>query len=295
MKKIFSVVYMLCIATAVMAQLTISLKADKSTYVIGEPVVVYATVTNTGNQDVKVSTLFAPEYNDYFYSIQKPDKIIARFAPLTVKDGYDPAPVIGKNRSVSGSARIYYGANGYSFKTPGAYLITCTTGDVKTVPLSISFKEPNTDAEKAFAEGILNNDEVGMVMMMESGDKFATGINHLESIIQKYPETPYASIAAYTLGRLFSRGSMNFVTKKPRAPDFTKANTYFEKVKPEAIGAYYMSQTYTFLAEINKKQQKTEAALEIEKQIPEKLKKLGPAGALMLDEYNRRVEIRDRK
>ena len=45
---------------------------------------------------------------------------------------------------------IYYGANGYSFKTPGAYVITCTTGDAKAVGGEITVHQ---GAASAAAEG----------------------------------------------------------------------------------------------------------------------------------------------
>jgi hypothetical protein len=129
MKTMMLLVLLIAMPVVLGAQVpSLNLVADKEAYVVGDPVVVYVTVTNTSDKVAEAPILFGPEYDVYTYTIQGPDGKPVRFAPLMVKETYVPNASLERGQQVSGSARIFFGAQGYSFLNPGLYAIRCTYG-----------------------------------------------------------------------------------------------------------------------------------------------------------------------
>jgi hypothetical protein len=265
----------------------LTLVAEKETYVVGEPVVVYVTVTNIADKVANVPTLFGPEYDVYVYSVQGPDGKATRFSPLMVKETYAPGASLQKGQSVSGSARIYFGAHGYSFSAPGSYSLRCSYGPLTSNALVLKFVEPRTAAERAFAEAMLKHGEVGLLMMMEGGDELKDGIAQLEKFVAEYPGTTYSGVAGYILGKNYSKAAMNFVSKKPRAADLAKANKYLETAKPINLGTYYIRQLHATLSDNYVKLKNADGARMVNEELQQRLKALGVPGNVMLEEHVR--------
>jgi len=288
MKKIPPLVMvLLCAMPGRAQQLAVSLTADRDSLVVGEPVIVYATVTNTGSQALTVQTLFGPEYEFFAYAIRMPDGTMKKFIPLVIKEGGTRTPPVQPGGSVSGGARIYFGSDGYAFPKAGSYQITCTYGSATSPPLTLTFRDPHSLLEVKFANAMLKHGEVGMVMMMEGGDELTDGMQRLEEIAAGYPGTSYAGVAAYVLGRTYSTAAMNFVSKKPRGPDYEKANRYLEKAKNTDAGAYYIRKIYSTLADNQVKLKNSEAAARARSDLQRRLNELGRPGKIMLEEHNR--------
>jgi hypothetical protein len=265
----------------------LTLIAEKDSYIVGDPVVVFVTVTNRSAKVLEVPILFGPEYDTYVYTIQGPDGNAVRFSPLMVKETYAPKASLEQGQSVSGSARIYFGALGYSFMKPGPYSIRCSFGPQISNELMLKFGEPETAPQRAFADAILRHGEVGLLLMMEGGDELADGIAQLQKIASEFPESPYGGIAGYILGKNYSQPAMNFVSKKPRAADFAKANKYLEAARGVNIGPFYVSQLHATLGDNYLKMKDPDAARKIDEELQRRLKGFGRPGDVMLEERTR--------
>jgi hypothetical protein len=124
-------------------------------------------------------------------------------------------------------------------------------------------------------------------MMMEGGDELKDGIAQLEKIAAEFPETPYGGVANYILGKNYSQPAMNFVSKKPREADLTRANKYLETAKSVNIGPYYILQLHATLGGNYLRLKNTGAATKVNDELQQRLKGLGRPGDIMLEEHTR--------
>ena len=82
--------FLLVAAAPVMAQpVDLVLAADKTEFMLGEPVVVFVALTNKGQEPLKVSPQLGPEGDNIQYRIKGPDGKEKAFSPLFVEDRAD--------------------------------------------------------------------------------------------------------------------------------------------------------------------------------------------------------------
>jgi hypothetical protein len=240
-------IFGLLLSVIAQERLTISVIAEKSEYLLGEPVVVYVMIKNSGNKTLAVSADIAPERDMYIYYITNPEGETKRFAPIFVEEP-DEMKKLRRNESVGGSARIFYGGNGYTFPKSGEYQVAVHYQDTKSLHLKIKILEPGNEAEKDQANHILDHSEVGLFMMLEGGDELSDAMAQIESLNANYPDALLTAYVRYALAKNYSVPARNFVSKKPRDANLPKSIEILESLKSKEIQLYYRNKVFNTLS-----------------------------------------------
>lgn len=244
---ILLLIFGLLLSVMAQEQFKISAMAEKNEYLLGEPVVVYVLIQNSGNKTVAVSADIAPERDMYIYYITNPNGETKRFAPVFVEEP-DEMRTLRRNESVGGSARIFYGGNGYTFPKSGKYQVAVHYQDTKSPLLTIKILEPRNEAEKEQVKHILDHSEVGLFMMLEGGDELSDAMAQIESLNANYPDALLTAYVRYALAKNYSVPARNFVSKKPRDANLPKSIEILESLKSKEIQLYYRSKVFNTLS-----------------------------------------------
>jgi hypothetical protein len=106
--------------------------------------------------------------------------------PFVVADSIPHMVSLDPGKSVRGTAKVFYGAEGWSLKSPGTYKITATYKGLVSKPdkiftsniAEIKIRAPENDQEKDQVNLIMG-DEQGKLLLFEGGD-------HSYSLILSY-------------------------------------------------------------------------------------------------------------
>lgn len=256
----------------------IELSAEKTTFLLGEPVVVLVKVTNTANSPLMIPGGLEPEFDMLHYEVTDPDGKATPYSPMYVADT-DKRIILNKNESAYGAARLFYGGNGYTFTKPGTYKVRASFKDAQSNTLAIKISVPQNDAEREQAALILDNPEVGLFMMLEGGDELMEAHKALATLEEKYPQSLLTAYVKFAQGKNLSVPARNFVTKKPRDAKLTKAIEILKGVKDAPLQMYYRLKVATTLSTCYRKTDRLEDArkvLEEMQQQVSKQKRLAP-------------------
>jgi hypothetical protein len=271
-KSILTFTVLLAVFGMAMAQdqLKLSVTAEKTEFLLGEPVIVYVTLINTGNEPIQVSSEFAPEKDMYSYFITDPGDSTKRFGPVFVEEP-DEIKTLAKNESVGGSARIFYGGSGYFFPKPGEYTIVVHYQNIESPPFKVKVLEPRDEAEKEQASLILDHLEVGLFLMLEGGDELIDALARINTLIEKYPNSLLTSYVQYAVAKNHSVPARNFVSKKPREADLPRAIEILQSIKDKEIQLYYQGKVFTTLSTCLDKTGRKEEAKTVLQEFQKKL------------------------
>jgi hypothetical protein len=138
---------------------------------------------------------------------------------------------------------IFYGARGWTFPEPGAYTITAGFKPIgkkqamnMAKPLTLTVGT-DTAGSLVVKEG-LTGEEAGKFLLWQSGDHLRKGIELLENITEKYPDSIISDYAGFALGKSLNRHFKDFSTKKIRLPDYKKSLEYLQKVRSDKLPLY---------------------------------------------------------
>ncbi len=248
----------------------IRLAAEKNEFKLGEPVVVLVSVKNTGQEPLTLSPDLGPEVDFLQYMITNPDGQTTAFNPLFVVDP-GRSITLGKDETVSGGARIFYGGNGYSFPKAGKYTVVARHKDSRSNTLEIRVRAAANDAEREQAKLILDNPEVGLFLMLEGGDELAEAKKHIDALISKHPTSVITHYVRYAVAKNLSVPARNFVSKKPRPADLPKAIEILQELKDKDFQFYYQSKAASTLAaslaKLNRKDEARQVLQDFRKQL----------------------------
>ncbi len=225
----------------------IELSAEKTTFLLGEPVVVLVKVTNTANSPLMIPVGLEAECDMLHYEITNPDGKTTPYSPMYVVDT-DKRIILNKNESAYGAARLFYGGNGYTFTKPGTYKVQARFKDVQSNALAVKISAPQNDAEREQAALILDNAEVGLFLMLEGGDELMEAHKALATLEEKYPQSLLTAYVKFAQGKNLSVPARNFVSKKPRDANLTKAIEILQSVKDAPLQMYYRVKAATTLS-----------------------------------------------
>ena len=79
-----SILYCLFAISPLNAQINLSVSSEKPIYKLSEPVILYVSVSNVGNEMVKICEDFEPQFTEYKYFITNPDNEEKTFSPVVV-------------------------------------------------------------------------------------------------------------------------------------------------------------------------------------------------------------------
>ena len=108
--------------------LRLALASAKTNYVVGEAVTLTAALTNTGASAADVVALLNPEYRFLTISVRAPnDQQFRTYLPPVLRDARGSASrSLAAKASLVEEVKVFFGSDGWTFETPGEYLIEAT-------------------------------------------------------------------------------------------------------------------------------------------------------------------------
>lgn len=236
------------VGAAESVELTIS--SDKTEFALGEPVILYVSLKNTGNTSVTLLKILEPEGSFVDYMIKAPGGNYRSFVPWMHKDYDSPGVALSPGQAVNGEAKIFFGGEGWVFTKPGRYEIRALyEGKISSNTIAITVATPSDTATQNASRLFLESKEVGKFLLFEGGDHLKDGMGRLEQTAAQLPNTPHAFYANYALGANLTRDFANFQEKRFRKADPQRAIQYLQKAKLRPLSAYYTVQTFVSLSD----------------------------------------------
>lgn len=257
------------------AQLSLILRSERSSYQLGEPLIVTVELKNEGSDSLKVIKYLNPDYMFTSYKITNIDGKEIPYSPVTilnVRRSYTTTLTPGE--SLFGTAKIFFGNKGWLFDKPGNYKIIAThtsleNNHISSNELNVEIRSPIDDAHRQAAE-LMMISEVGIFLLWEGGDQFTKGISALQRVANELPETVHAIYANFGLGMNLS------IDQGERKANLDKATIYLEKArklsKEKVSSDYIRSNTLLQLYDIYKKTSKKVQQDEIRRVFREEFK-----------------------
>jgi hypothetical protein len=246
-------------------ELTIRLEMDN--YLVGVPIILYVSLTNTGPGPTEVMQFLEPEFGFVEYVVSAPASKEFIFSPWTHKDHAKPFKILSPGESITTTAKIFFGSKGWTFLKSGEYhLKAFYMNEIQSNSLSISILTPYDDNLEKAVDLILKSKEVGYFYLFEGGDHLEYGIRRLEAVTE-IPAIPiHSSFANFVLGANLMRDFANFKEKHLRKANFERAAAYLEKAKLNKYSVYRILYSHLYLAEAYKKMGQRERAHKVLKQ-----------------------------
>lgn len=232
------------VLTSADTPLRLELRAPKTTYVIGEAVVLTAILHNAGTAEVEVMPLLDPNYQFLNIEIQRPGtEEFQRFRPAVLAEGRGTrSRRLAPGEAVLAEAKIFFGAQGWTFTEPGSYAVRADFGAgdalgseerVASAELVLEIQEPRRPADRR-ARGALQDEngqlstEAGLYLLFEGGDHLSTGARKVRRVTDE-PESAQAPAAQLAAGMAALYPSARRGVSRG-APQIEEAKRYLSQV-----------------------------------------------------------------
>lgn len=187
--------------------LRLTLSLPKEDYVIGEPVIVRATIENVSDHNLRLPPLLDPQFQYNHFVMTSPSGKTLGFSPIAIacSRGEMQVQTMAPGEKHVEDVPIFFHKDGWLFGEVGTYRIQSlfrgitedsTRVDSNTVSLTV---HAGTPADQEAAKLIMGHDQ-GLFVMWGQGDHLEEGIDALNTIATRYPETTLAAYARYALG-----------------------------------------------------------------------------------------------
>lgn len=240
-------------------QLKITIRTEKNAFQLGEPIVIYSTITNNTQEQIQVFTEIRPETDIYHFLISSPKGQTKTFHPIYIEEP-DVLTILGPNEQLRDAARLFYSGKGYSFPEAGNYKVQLRSQGMASNLIDIKILTARTDAEKEQAKLVLEHPELGFFLMIEGSDVLADAQEQIEILRRKYMNSLITPYFLYGLGKNYSVAKRNFMTKQAREADLPKAIEILESIKNAEMQLFYRNKVFLTLAGCLKQQGKIEEA-----------------------------------
>ena len=220
------------------------IEANKADYFLGEPVVLYVSLQNTGEVALRLPFRLNPINQAVRYQVNG-----QHFLPWAMVNNARVTKEFALGEVVRKEVKLFYGAGGWLFKEPGTYEITAITnrGGISSNTVTITVYAPTDEQTARAAELFLESFEVGLFLLFEGGDYLTEGIQRLIQVATDYPNTPHATYANQALGTRLVDDFANFVENRLRPEDPAGAIPFLEKAKQNPVGFYDILHTHLSL------------------------------------------------
>jgi hypothetical protein len=239
---------LLAASAAVAQELEVSLRFDKGEYLIGEPVVGYVEIQNSGESIEPVHSRLDADLMYVTYTIRDPDGAERRFVPYGIADAAHPLAELEPGASVYGYVLLFHGAQGWTFTAPGRYEVTATyLGRYLSDPVAIEIRGPQSETEAEQVRMVLEEPEVGRFFMFEEGDHLTEGLSVISELAED-PDTVLGRYAAYMLASSLSKSFPDYEEGRVREANPERANELFQEIRTQLPSFYFTEKTYMLQA-----------------------------------------------
>jgi hypothetical protein len=242
------------------------LSTDKLENLLGEPVIAYIEIHNSGTEPLSVIDQLDPTFGIVRFYIKNENNQESNFRPFTVVDSVRHTVSLEPGKSISHAAKIFYGGNGWTFKSAGRYQLRSSYEGMaenhKVIDsniVEINIVPPRNEDEKEQVNLIMG-EEQGLFLLFESGDHLSDGIGSLSNLVRKFPQSKLAGYANFALGKNYSTDFKDFQKGAVRKADIEKSKFHLENAKDKDTGSYFRAQTFLTLADVFKRSNDVAAA-----------------------------------
>jgi len=195
--------------------LRLHLHSPKQAYVLGEPVVMTVGVHNDGTTSRMVIPSLNP-YNRFLnVEVQAPGSgDFLPFRPAVLADARGkPAVELGPGESLHEEVRIFFGADGWTFRKAGIYSVRADypsgvgpdAGRIRSEVVRVEIREPASEADTAAERLVMGTGderatEQGVFLLLDGGDHLKRGAGSLRRIAEQFPSAAQAPAARLALG-----------------------------------------------------------------------------------------------
>ncbi len=195
--------------------LRLSLASPKRTYLAGEPVVLVASLRNSGTAPVEALDLLRPEFRFLNLEISAPGAGgPIPFRPAILAEGRGrPTRTLAPGGSIHEEVKLFFGAEGWTFIDPGIYRVRAdfpagplgTAGAdegearIEAPSIEIEIREPATETDRR-ARSLLGHEE-GLYLLLEGADHLEKASANLRTIAREHPRAACAPAARLALGQ----------------------------------------------------------------------------------------------
>jgi len=223
----------------------LELNVDKTEYVLGEPVVVYASITNDSPISAELPQHLLPEYYDVTYMIGE-----NRFKAWILSEHLEPTKTFVQGEILRQEIKLFCGSKGrWTFPSQGVYNITAKTQGQASNTLTLTVRAPANEQEEQVASLLLDSTDVCYFLLFEAGGHLVDGIQRLQQVVDQYPDSSLAIYANQALGNNLLIDFTNFTTGAYRPSDPASALPYLEAAQVKSASFYDFSHTYFSLYE----------------------------------------------
>jgi hypothetical protein len=248
-------------------KIDLKLSTDKLEYLLGEPVIAYIQIINSGSEPISIIAQIDPKYDYLNFYIKKEISKEILFVPYVVADSIIQTSILEPGKSITKDIKIFYGGNGWTFESAGKYQIRCVyKGTTENLGESIGSNVveinvlPTKSEQEKEQVNLMMGEEQGKFLLFESGDHLTYGISSLLELINKFPESQLANYANFALGKNFAIDFKDFQKGRIRKAEIEKSIEHLNKTKDKEIGSYFKKETFFTLADLFRKSNNFPAA-----------------------------------
>jgi hypothetical protein len=187
--------------------------------------VFYLKVQNTSEVAVQAPIRVEPEYGIVQYLVTNSSGDERLFEPWAFMEVEETYGEIAPNESAIGTAKLFFGAHGWTFRTPGRYRVVARHGEIPSNAVEIDV-EAATHSAQAAAELLFDDPEAGFFLLLNGGDHLKSGIATLNSIRNTYPHSALSGYANFSLGSNLAKPFRDLSTGEVRDADPETALAY---------------------------------------------------------------------
>jgi hypothetical protein len=226
-------------------QLTLSLESAKAEYALGEPLYLTARLRNAASTAVKLPKQLNPKYGNLSVQVLGPGGRRIGFFPLSALDDDAPPEDLAPGAELSEVFSVFFGSQGWTFSQPGEYQVRAAyrspvQGQGEPV-YSNSLKLTVTTGDGS-GDFLVNSGEAsrqaGKFLVWQSGDHLRKGIAHLESLLERFPESVLADYVRLAFGRNLSQPFQDYSAGRVRPPNCPAALEHLRRVRDAQLPPY---------------------------------------------------------
>jgi tetratricopeptide (TPR) repeat protein len=198
------------------AGLRLTLRSEKPSYLVAEPVLIRLELSNEGAQTVAVSPELDLETQQTSLFIAAPGGSFQQYDPGYVDEPSRPLRKLAPSQAVEHVQLVLYNspAKEFAFPTPGAYQVKAVVHglgrhpDVSSNTIEVRVTAPTGRDDEALR--LFRSPDVAQLVL--NADEPASAVEKLETLRTQFAGTTYADYAQFYLAR---RETQEFFSRKP--------------------------------------------------------------------------------
>lgn len=186
--------------------LALSISTHKSSFALGEPVVLQIALGTTDSRGRRVHTWLHPNFGMVKVVIRKPSGEVVAYEPLIDHLVGEREQIIRRDELVRDSAYIGFGKGGFYFDQPGHYRIRAVYAaldgsEVMSNIITVRVRYPVTPAEDSLAELFMGDEQGTLLYLLGSDDEsLKSGNAAFDEVLEKHGKHPMANYARLVKG-----------------------------------------------------------------------------------------------